>query len=199
MGWGQTTAESHARRLIGEGYLGRYPMTRGMGSLLVATRRGGGVLGLSNLGAPAPPAPTWWAHDCACAWTAAWLSKWGREWRGPRELLADPHLAGQIQWRTRSGKRHAGHRPDLALVISAGPVAIEVELERKSSARLDAILSLYASWAAEKRIGGVLYVCRDESLAERITEHAEKAGLRDGALRAELLETVTAEAIEGRQ
>jgi hypothetical protein len=199
MGWGETAAKSHARRLVGEGYVARHAMTRGLGSLLVASRRGAGAIGLSGLGAPAAPAPTWWAHDCACAWTAAWLSRWGREWRGPRELLADSHLAGELEWRTRSRSRRAGHRPDLALEISSGPVAIEVELERKSSARLDAILSLYVRWASQKRIGGVLYVCGDESLADRVGEHGEKAGLSDGALRTELLETVTAEAIEGRQ
>jgi hypothetical protein len=40
MGWSEVAARSHARRLEREGWLARYPMKRGDGSLFVATRRG---------------------------------------------------------------------------------------------------------------------------------------------------------------
>ena len=72
MGWSVSVAGSHARRLERAGWLARHRMTRGQGSLLAATRRGVRMSGLA-VSAPATPAPTWWAHDCACAWTAAWL------------------------------------------------------------------------------------------------------------------------------
>ncbi len=40
MGWGLRAAQSHSQRLEREGWLRRYAMTRGNGSLLVATDRG---------------------------------------------------------------------------------------------------------------------------------------------------------------
>ena len=139
MGWCSSVASSHARRLERQGWLERHRMTRGKGSLLVATRRGVRMSGLA-VGAAATPAPTWWDHDCACAWTAAWLSVRGREWRGPREVLADPELKGELEWLTGTGWRRSGHRPDLAVVMETGTVAIEVELQRKADKRLRAIL-----------------------------------------------------------
>ena len=172
-------------------------MTRGHGSLLVATRRGVRMCELPVSPAPTP-APTSWAHDCACAWTAAWLSVRGRDWRGPREVLTDTELKGEIEWRTRAGTRRAGHRPDLAVRIPAGLVAVEVELERKASTRLRAILALYARWLTEDRVTGVIYVCADEKRAESITAAAADAELPEDALRTELLDDVRAQAIEGR-
>ena len=191
-----SVAGSHARRLEREGWLERHRMTRGQGSLLVATRRGVRMSGL-GVSAPAAPAPTWWAHDCACAWTAAWLATRGREWRGPREVLTDPRLKGELEWVTGNGRRRSGHRPDLAVVMPTGIVAIEVELQRKADNRLRAILGLYGQWLSERRITGLIYVCRDEAGSERIRESGIAAGLPDGALRVELLSTVQAQA-QGR-
>jgi hypothetical protein len=57
MGWSLSAAGSHARRLERQGWLERHRMTRGKGSLLVATRRGVRMSGL-EVGAPATPAPT---------------------------------------------------------------------------------------------------------------------------------------------
>ncbi len=98
MGWGDRVARSHASRLEREGWLERHRMLRGDGSLLVATRRGVRMTGLA-VSAPAAPEPTWWAHDCACAWTAAWLTVRGaQEWQGPREVLSDPRLKRTVYW-----------------------------------------------------------------------------------------------------
>ena len=167
--------------------------TRRQGSLLVVTRRGARMSGLA-VGAPSAPAPTWWAHDCACAWTAASLSVRGRDWRGPREVLADPRLKGELEWLTRNGWRGSGHRPDLAAVIPTGMVAIEVELQRKADKRLRAVLGLYGQWLAERQITGLIYVCRDAAGAERVRELGVATGLPDGALRIELLSSVQAQA-----
>jgi hypothetical protein len=194
MGWCLSVAGSHARRLERQGWLERHRMTRGKGSLLVATRRGVRMTGLA-VGAAAAPAPTWWDHDCACAWTAAWLSIRGREWRGPREVLADPGLKGELEWLTGTGWRQSGHRPDLAVVMESGTVAIEVELQRKADKRLRAILGLYARWLAERQITGLIYVCRNDAIAARVREMGLAAGLPDGALRLELLSAVQAEAM----
>jgi hypothetical protein len=198
MGWSTSVAKSHARRLEQAGWIERHRMTRGWGSLLVATRRWVRMCELPLSPAPAP-APTSWAHDCACAWTAAWLSVRGRDWRGQREVLTDAELKGEIEWRTRAGTRRAGHRPDLAVRIPAGLVAVEVELERKAGNRLGAILSLYARWLAEDRLTGVIYVCADQTRAESITAAAAHAELPDDGLRAELLDDVPTQAIGGRK
>jgi hypothetical protein len=198
MGWAKSTAISHARRLEGEGWAARYAMTRGSGHLVVATRRGVQVSGL-GVSAPSPPSAPWWAHDCACAWTAAWLSVRGRDWHGPREVLGDADLAGEIEWRTGSGLRRAGHRPDLAVVIPDGTVAIEAELERKSNNRLGAILSLYSRWIREERLAGVMYVCADQRLAERVSAYGSEVGIREGALRTLLVEQVRQEALGARR
>lgn len=193
MGWCVSVAGSHARRLEREGWLERHRMTRGQGSLLVATRRGVRMSGLA-VGARSAPAPTWWAHDCACAWTAAWLSARGRDWRGPREVHADPRLKGELEWPTGNGWRRSGHRPDLAVVMPTGMVAIEVELQRKADKRLRAVLGLYGRWLSERRITGLIYVCRNEAVAERVRGLAVATGLPDGAVRIELLSTVQAQA-----
>ena len=81
--------------------------------------------------------------------------------------------------------------------METGTVAIEVELQRKADKRLRAILGLYARWLTERQITGLIYVCRDDAVAERIRETGPAAGLPDGALRLELLDTVQARS-EGR-
>jgi hypothetical protein len=123
----------------------------------------------------------------------------GRDWHGPREVLGDADLAGEIEWRTGSGLRRAGHRPDLAVVIPDGTVAIEAELERKSNNRLGAILSLYSRWIREERLAGVMYVCADQRLAERVSAYGSEVGIREGALRTLLVEQVRQEALGARR
>ena len=60
-------------------------------------------------------------------------------------MLADPRLKGELEWLTGNGWRRRGHRPDLAVVMATGTVAIEVELQRKADNRLRAILGSTAS------------------------------------------------------
>ena len=84
MGWSEVAARNHARRLEREGWLERVPMLRGEGSLFFATRKGVRMLGVPLIGCTTP-APIWWAHDVACAWTAAWMTVRGRSVpRSPR-------------------------------------------------------------------------------------------------------------------
>ena len=193
MGWGLRAAQSHSQRLEREGWLKRYAMTRGNGSLLLATDRGIRVAELALSAAPRP-APTWWAHDCACAWTAAWLTVRDADWRGPREVLADPDLTGKLEWQTGTGWRRATHRPDLTLAIPGGLVVVEVELQRKASKRLAAVLTMYRSWLGESRVAGVVYVCGNHNIANRVREFSLEAGLRASATRIELLHSIRAQA-----
>src|ERR1019366_9533248 len=83
MGWVERVARRHAQRLEAQGWLGRGWTSLGEGPLLVVTRAGVQMTGLELRPARAP-APTWWAHWRACAWTAAWLECRGREWLGQR-------------------------------------------------------------------------------------------------------------------
>jgi hypothetical protein len=112
-------------------------------------------------------------------------------------VLTDPRLKRTVQWSTRVGLRRAGHRPDLAVRARAGLVAIEVELERKSISRLQAILTMYRRWIAERDIGGVAYVCGSDARAERVHDLAAQVGIPAGRLRIELLSTVHDEAQRG--
>ncbi len=138
------------------------------------------------------PAPTWWAHLAGCAWVAAWLTVRGREMLGPRELLVDDSWRGELSGISSRGQSLM-HRPDLVGVVpSRRPAAIEVELARKSKARLRAILSLHARWIATGRSGACVYVCGDEVIRELVISQAGLAGLslEDRSLRVELLETI---------
>jgi hypothetical protein len=200
MGWSEVAARNHARRLEREGWLGRCPMTRGGGSLFFVTRKGVLVLGVPLIGSTMP-APTWWAHHSACAWTAAWLALRGREFLGPRELLIDPGWSQGLEWRDRSGFKRSGHRPDFVAVRGKGRFAIEVELAVKSRARLEAILNGHLAWVAARKIHAAIYICGDEHAFRRIDRAGDRVGLdrRRNLLRIELLDTIKTEALAARE
>ena len=179
MGWGRSAVYSHASRLIERRWAEATAMGHGAGSLIYPTRDGLRVTGVEAVGVVAP-APTWWAHCVGCAWTAAWLTQRGQLQLGCRELAGDPGWRGEVRWRDRGGWRTSGHHPDLVRVIEHTPVAVEVELARKSSARLAAIVELHALWRLQGKIGGVLYVCGSERAAERVERVAERHGLTRG-------------------
>jgi hypothetical protein len=188
MGWSATAGRNHARRLEQVGWLERCPMVRGDGSLFCATRGGIRFLGLS-IAAASTPAPTWWAHDSACAWTAAWLTVRGRSFLGQREVLSRPEWSGELHWHDRNSFKRSGHRPDLLASLGSG-IAVEVELAGKSRPRLDAILGLHASWIFGGKSGGVIYVCGDEEGQRRVQRSAERVGSFGRKLRLELLDTI---------
>jgi hypothetical protein len=179
MGWSEPTAEDHARRLERAGWLARQRTSYGEGSLLMATRDG-----IERAAVPVTPsrptAPTWWAHARACGWTAAWLTRRGQLGLGWRELAGEGAWRGELRWRDRSGWRTSGHHPDLLRSIDGTPVAVEVELARKSGARLAAILELHALWRSQGKTGGVLYVCGSALVCDRVQRIAERHGLTRG-------------------
>jgi hypothetical protein len=130
---------------------------------------------------------------------AAWLHLRGRDGMWPRELLIDETWTGKLEWRQRYAYRTSSHRPDLVYELEGMPVAVEVELARKSMARLRAILGLHHRWWATGRTAGVFYVCADQDGAERVRKTALefKLGARRGhGIRIELLNTITEQAIE---
>jgi hypothetical protein len=205
MGWSEVAARRHARRLEKEGWLARCPMTRGQGSLFLATRTGARMVGLP-LVAASPPAPTSWAHDSGCAWVAAYLTVRGREFLGPRELLDDPYWSGDLHWRDRHSFKRSGHRPDLVGMLGGGHIGIEVELAPKSKTRLTAILRMHHAWAVARKTDATIYVCGDQAGADRIHRVAYENALIDSGgspwLDIRLLDMVKAQTIaraeEGR-
>jgi len=194
MGWAEVTARSHARRLEREGWLERHAMTRGSGSMFVASRAGVRFAGVAVRAAGAP-SPVWWAHDSACAWTAAWLTVRGREWLGPRQVLADGSWGGTVRWRTRHGARNSGHRPDLGVLLDGRRYAVEVELTQKASERLKAVLAMYGAQVGQNSLRGVIYVCGDAEDQRRVRDAAVSVGLPDRALRVEPLEEIQSQAV----
>lgn len=202
MGWGETTAYSHTRRLLAAGWVEVQPMTHGAGSLIYATKTGVAMSGVKARALAAAPAPTTWAHCEACAWTAAWLTVRGRTMVGPRKLLASGDWLAEVQWVERHGVRRRGHRPDLiGGVATGGPLLpIEVELAAKSTQRLRAVLGLHARWITTGKARAVIYICATATVAERVSDEARQVGLtaEHTTLRVELLDTIRAAAITAR-
>jgi hypothetical protein len=187
---GRPTAKSHAARLTREHWIAKVARSRGAGSLLFATRQGVRVAGVDVAPAPAP-APIWWDHLAASAWVAAWLTVRGRDLVGPRELIANRSWQGEVK--AAPGSRRLVHTPDLiGIVPGRRPAAIEVELARKSKARLRAILALHYRWIASGKTGACMYICGNTDVHKLVIAQAEQVGLRaaDGSLRVEMLETV---------
>lgn len=190
MGWSSGTGRSHVARLTCEGWIARVGRPLGKGSLFFATRLGVRVAGVDVPPAP-PPAPIWWDHHDACAWVAAWLTVRGRGLVGPRELIADESWQGEVK--ASPGARRLIHTPDLVgIVPGRRPAAIEVELARKSKARLRAILGLHSRWIASGKTGACVYICGNADVHKLVIAQAKHVGLRtsDGSLRVELLDTI---------
>jgi hypothetical protein len=118
-----------------------------------------------------------------------------RDWKGPREVLADPELKGKVFWNTRVKLRSTGHRPDLAVGGARGLIPIEVELQRKDTSRTEGILVMYRGWITERKIRGVAYVCGNQSIAGRIDELAQGVGIPKEARRIDLLDDVCHQAL----
>jgi len=177
-------------------------MRRGNGCLFVPTRVGVAVSGVS-VRAPGEPAPTWWAHHCGVAWSAAWLTVRGREFKGSRELLEFDTWSDEISWQGHRGFHDSKHRPDLVgFRRDRRPIAVEVELAPKSIERLRGILFRHAVWRHAGKSNGVYYICGDGHALERINT-AAKTGRSfrydDLGLTLLLLDTIKAEAIEMRE
>jgi len=198
MGWSEVAARHHARRLEAAGWLGRCPMVRGQGSLFWATRKGVGVLGVPLIAATEPGA-NWWAHDSACAWTAAWATVRGRQYLGPRELLGTPEWSGELQWFDSHSSKRRGHRPDFVAFLDGAAIPLEVELANKSKTRLDSILELHLRWIIARKSVAVIYICGDEEGCRRIARAGDRVGLfpTSRSLRIELLDTIKAQTLTG--
>jgi hypothetical protein len=193
MGWSDVAARSHARRLEDQGWLLRYPMVRGDGSLFVATRAG--VKETKLRARPVRGATvTLWRQHCAVAWTASWIRANGYHVIGARELLESPEWTMDLRWHDRNGYHQAIHRPLLVAISKDGEdkIAIEIDTTTTSKARLRQTLSGYGYWQISGRIDSLLYVCETKRDTERIRELARWAGLSkdSGTLMRRQLDTI---------
>ena len=77
------------------------------------------------------------------------------------------------------------HRPDLGVHTLSGPVAIEVELQPKTAARLRGICSMYAQLSEDDDapLNGVIYVTDRHDVARLIARNAVSMGLDALSLR----------------
>lgn len=189
MVWSEVAARRHARRLEDAGWLARYPMIRGTGHLLVATRSGIRTVGLS-FRPTGVPAPTWWALHAARGWTAAWVTHRGHEFLGDRELAHTGGWTDRITWQDFKGLHHALRRPDVvAITKNDSRVPIEIALTRTPTNRLRATLDMYSRWRYDRGTTGVLYICRNQDIAQHVWNAVQRSTLGDGlALR--LLDTI---------
>ena len=199
MGWGHTALHKHLARLIATGLVWRVPMTRGEGSLLVVTRDGARMAGATR--APRGPGPTSWAHTVACAWMSAWFEVRGRDWLSTSEVAQDDGWRGCVSYTDGRGRSHRlRHTPDLGTYVGdpARPVAVEVELQRKSLARLRGILAMYAdrTIGPDADLAGVVYVTANADVAAVVRTAAgdvQFAEYPDGRLRVLGLDDVIAQ------
>jgi hypothetical protein len=180
MGWGHSALHRHLARLIATGLVRRVPMTRGEGSLLVVTRDGARMGGASQ--APRGLGPTSWAHTVACAWTSAWFEIRGRDWLSSHEVAQDDNWRGRVTYTDGRGRSHRlRHRPDLGTYVGEAKrrVAVEVELQRKSLARLQGILGMYAdrSTRPDGDLAGVVYITGNTDIASAVRAAARAVHL----------------------
>lgn len=198
MGWSERVAYDHVRRLERAGLVTRIAMRHGHGSLVVITSRGAIEVGYPATRAPRSVEPTTWPHATGCAWASAWLvlrlralrveapeiAAEAMQWWGERDVAADNFWRREVQFKDHRGTGRVTHRPDLGVRLGGLPIPVEVELQRKSRARLRGILGMYEELAAadQARFGGVIYVTGAPDIADGVKRAAKDVGLREPLL-----------------
>lgn len=182
MGWQGSTVRSHALRLEQAGLVGRVPRLSGDGGALIyPTARGVQLSGVAAVALRRVPAPYAWAHHEACAQTAAYLTRRGRDMVGPRELLADERWVGDLAWQEHGETRRRRHRPDFIATGADGRMlAIEVELNAKSPERLRAVLGMYVGWLSAGRVDSLLYIVGGDREHRQLRREAPGVGFERG-------------------
>ena len=194
MGCSERVARDHIRRLEIAGLVQRDAMRRGQGALIVITRNGAREAGQPVSRALRSPGPATWAHACACAWVGAWLGLRGHAWCSEREILCDDFWRYELAYEDHRGTARITHHPDLAALLPAGPVAIEVELQRKAVGRLRGVLAMYAQLNdPDGPLVGIIYVTDRADIADLVARAANDVGLCSPALSFRTLTDVIAQ------
>jgi len=136
------------------------PSVAGSGRLLTCTRDGLRAVGREDL-RPARTSLGGVRHTATVACVAAELERDGDRVLSELEIVAIERREGR---RLFSAELYDGrfHRPDLILVEDS--TAVEVELSRKTSWRLDSIIRGWRSAVGEKRLAGVRYICAERAI-----------------------------------
>jgi hypothetical protein len=191
MGCSRRRALDHVARLEQAGLITRTPMRRGDGTLVLVTRAGALEAGCPPRRAPRAPGPNTWAHASGCAWASAWLELRGRAWVSEREIVEDDLWRYDLRYQDHRGTVRVTHRPDLIAQTGSGPVAIEVELQRKTFARLHGICSMYTELTEpDGPLAGVIYICDRADVTDLVTRAADDVGLAAPALSMRTFSTV---------
>jgi hypothetical protein len=195
MGCSERVARDHVSRLEAAGLVQRSPMRRGDGVLVMVTRKGALEGGHPARRALRSLSPTNWAHASACAWVSAWLHLRGREWISEREILDDDFWRFDLRYQDHRGTVRRTHRPDLGAHTLSGPVAIEVELQPKTAARLRGICWMYAQLSEDDDapLNGVIYVTDRRDVTRIVARNAAAMGLE--SLRLLALDDVIAQSL----
>ena len=107
----------------------------------------------------------------------------GRAWVSEREILEDDLWSYELRYRDHRGTVRVTHRPDLVVQMRSGPIAIEVELQRKAPVRLRGILAMYAELTEpDGPLAGVIYLCDRADVTELVARCAHDSGLASPAL-----------------
>jgi hypothetical protein len=203
MGWGERVAMDHVRRLVAAGLVRRMSMTRGDGSLLVATRDGCARAGYPRSFALRGLGPTNWRRVVVGAWVCAWLHVRGRSYWSGRQVGDDPAFwERRVTYKDHRGTAHVAHRPDLGLLWGEKAAAVELELIGNTPrARLLGILRSYAELTEDDGpLAFVLYVTTIPNVAARVRAVAEQAGLyEDETIIFRTFEVIVDQAREGHQ
>ena len=160
MGVGRTAAYRRVAVCVEAGLLERLDLLRGMPSVLRATASGLRFAGLGLRVAAVSPGSV--DHWLRCASTAILLSaEFGADAiLSERELRQLEEVEGRAVFSAKVGELPSGgprlHRPDLAVLTSERPLAIEVELTPKAPRRLEALIR---AWRRTERVGEVRYYC----------------------------------------
>ncbi|MGI8559257.1 MAG: helix-turn-helix domain-containing protein [Solirubrobacteraceae bacterium] len=185
----QRTAQRHLRALEDAGLARRAQLLYAQPALWLATAAGLRLAGQSSLGVSSVSA-SGFAHMLECGRVAATLEQGlsaGITLCGERELRAWERAAARPLASAEVGFGPDGsvalHRPDLVAWNAIGAaVAVEVELTRKASQRLRAIVR---GWARSRCVDGVLYLCTADTgravtcaiESERAQSHVEVLAL----------------------
>lgn len=188
VGVGRSALYSHAGRLEVAGLVERVPDREG--SVLLITPAGRRLVG-KDLGRVGPGLGSLFGrtHGRAVSWVAAHATLKGRDWVSDREARTRPEWLVPLLW--TGGRR--SHRPDLGVVLAGGRIAVEVELSRKSSQRLRAILAGYAAELLAGRLSGVLYFSDRPDVLRRVQQEAGAVGVPAWGLRTRGLEEIKTE------
>ena len=200
MGCSERVARAHVSRLEAAGLVQRTPMRRGDGALVMVTRKGALEAGHPARHALRSLSPTGWAHASSCAWVSAWLHLRGREWISEREILDDDFWRFDLRYQDHRGTVRRTHRPDLGVHTLSGPVAIEVELQPKTAARLRGICWMYAQLSEDEDapLNGVIYITNRADVGRLVRRNAASMSLDSLSMRSlDIVVQQTSEAAGG--